>query len=773
MNIANLLIETSKSKNIYKPELFRISNPKDRALFDALLTAKQNILIHDEIEGQLRELIKIENPSLNIRDVDVENKIAEKLANHPINHYGVWVYYPWSNRVVHILDKDEFIEVRTNRNQYKITKNERDSLSSKKIGIIGLSVGQSVALTLATERVAGELVLADFDTLELSNLNRIRSGVHNLGISKVVLAARDIAEIDPFINVTCFAEGVNENNIDDFFTLNGKLDLLVEECDGLDIKILARLKARAFGVPVVMDTSDRGMLDVERFDLDESRPILHGLIDNLDLSKIKALSDEEKVPIILQILGLEDISVRGKVSMIEVKQSINSWPQLASSVTLGGALVTDVSRRILLNQFSDSGRYYIDLEKIISDKHKINLAKKIEALIDTPPPISVAEMKEIAARCPEPKEVLVKPSSTEIKEIVSASCWAPSTGNDQPWKWLYDEQKGILFLFHNESRSFSFGDFQKIASYITFGAAFENLYLYTISNFDFEAEYKFFPITNEQRLVASISFKPKEDKIIELDLKNLSDAIYKRHTNRNLAEKVVIDNNILSDLKQYAESIDGTTLQWITENEDLLNISKIIGACDRMRLLNDRGHFDFVKREMRWTEAETLSTKDGISIQTLGLSPSELSALKVIKSEEVIKEINAINGGQAFAALASKTIKCASALCFISMPKYDLNNFFEGGRAMERFWLRATNLGLAVHPLISPLYLFPRMLHSDGEGLTENNISELKFLRQKFHHIFNTKDECAEVFLCKIGYAPEPNLKSLRLPIENVLIFSN
>jgi tRNA A37 threonylcarbamoyladenosine dehydratase len=55
----------------------------------------------------------------------------------------------------------------------------------KRIGVVGLSVGQSVALTLALERSFGELRLADFDRLDLSNLNRIRAGVHDLNLPNV------------------------------------------------------------------------------------------------------------------------------------------------------------------------------------------------------------------------------------------------------------------------------------------------------------------------------------------------------------------------------------------------------------------------------------------------------------------------------------------------------------------------------------------------------------------------------------------------------------
>ncbi|MGB1031398.1 MAG: ThiF family adenylyltransferase, partial [Flavobacteriales bacterium] len=112
--------------------------------------------------------------------------------------YGVWVYYPWLRKLVHLLDEKEFVECRTNRNKYKITAEEQEVLSKKVVGVVGLSVGQSVSLTMAMERSFGELRIADFDDLELTNLNRIRTGVHNLGLPKTTIVAREIAEIDPF-----------------------------------------------------------------------------------------------------------------------------------------------------------------------------------------------------------------------------------------------------------------------------------------------------------------------------------------------------------------------------------------------------------------------------------------------------------------------------------------------------------------------------------------------------------------------------------------------
>lgn len=390
------------------------------------------------------ELIKARMPHRTYSQADLNQEVRAWLADMPAAHYGVWVYYPWSGRLVHLLDEREFIELRTTRNLYKITTTEREVLAQKKIGIMGLSVGQSIALTVAMERSCGDIRLADFDLLELSNLNRIRSGVHNLGISKVIVAAREIAEIDPFLHVTCFLEGVNEENLDQFLLEGGKLDVLVDECDGLDIKIFARYRARALGIPVVMDTSDRGLLDVERFDTESERPILHGLIPDLDPRQLQGLSNEDKVPYILPMLGVETLSTRAKASLVETGQSIATWPQLASSVVLGGAVGAEVCRRIVLGHYHESARYFVDLDTLVGDRQpEGKTATSTPAQITTPPRQEHLSHDQIPGLIEQ-----VLPFETDgrlllerqhIVELIEAAILAPSGGNCQPWQWVHRE----------------------------------------------------------------------------------------------------------------------------------------------------------------------------------------------------------------------------------------------------------------------------------------------------------------------------------------------
>jgi hypothetical protein len=282
------------------------------------------------------------------------------------NIYGHWVYYPWRNTLVRILEEPDFINVRTSRNKYKITQEEHDLLKRKRIGIIGLSVGQSVALSLAMERSFGELRIADFDTLDLSNMNRIRTGLYNLGIRKSWMVAREIAEIDPFLKVTVYEAGITKENINEFFTLGGKLDLLIEECDSLPVKINSRIKAKYFGIPVLMDTSDRGMIDIERFDKEPERPIFHGLLKKFgNENRILDHLPESHKEIMMNILDFGNLSDRAKESITQIGKTITTWPQTASSVLMGGAVCAYYSRLLLLDKVILSGRFYIDLDEYL------------------------------------------------------------------------------------------------------------------------------------------------------------------------------------------------------------------------------------------------------------------------------------------------------------------------------------------------------------------------------------------------------------------------
>ena len=759
LTLTNLNVEKNLS---YEPEFFRIYNSQDRDALEALLKSKPHIRIHDELDSQLDELIKSKYPKKKPEPEQLEALKRLHLADSTMEDYGVWVYYPWSERLVHLLDEEEFVSMRTNRNVYKITPEERDILGRQIVGVVGLSVGQSVSVTMAMERGFGEIRLADFDLLELSNLNRIRTGVQSLGLPKVLIVAREIKEIDPFLKVTCFNDGLTEENMDRFFTEGGNLNVIVDECDGLDIKILLRHKAKSLGIPVVMDASDRGTVDVERFDLEPDRPILHGLIEHLDHTQVKYLkTNEEKVPFLLAMIGVETLSNRLKASMVEVGQTITTWPQLASAVTLGGALCADVCRRIILDQYHESGRYWIDIEELIGDKTPKE-DNDYDVVDLTAEELTLEEMENAVSAVPMQIADAVLLEESQVKQLVSAALLAPSAGNNQPWKWVAN--KGRLYLFHDEKHSISWGDFDNITSNIAFGTAIENLKI-EASKLGFEVVYTLLPNPDYKRLVAAFSFIPAEASY----LPELAPAISQRLTNRKKGSKAKIADDILKTLTRSVGTDSDASIQIIEDREKIDAIAEIVAGVERVRFLHPQGHHDFYTKEVRWTSETVHSTKDGLDIKSLELSESDRTGLLIASSPEVIKLLNRWGGGSAFEKLSREGIKSSSAIGLITMPTYSAKNFIKGGEAVQRVWLQANLQNLSFHPISAPLFLFARLNQGNGAELNASARTALEKLQKELEVIFPQLSKQQGVFMFRLSYADEASVRSLRKPLDEIL----
>src|SRR4051794_40881966 len=371
-----------------------------------------SVVVVDTLDEQFAQLARCRAPR--------DEPSAEAVAG--LVEPGNWVFYPWSRRLVHVLPEPLHRELRLDRNRYAITADEQRRLSGLCLAVAGLSVGRAVVTTLVHEGIGGELRLADFDLLDLSNLNRITGGIADVGIAKVVLAAREVAELDPYVRVVPFARGVEEATVAEFVA---GADVVIDECDGLEIKLLLREYARAARRPVVMATSQRGTFDIERFDLEPSRLPFHGLLGDTTAAELAGLTTKQKVPYVIRIVGPASLTERAAASMIEVRESLSTWPQLASEVALGGAMVANAARRIALGQFSGSGRFYADLDELTADGAQAPLSPA--PLASTPPapdaPLTL------------PPAGTGEPTQDEIRYVVACASSAPSGGNMQPWRF--------------------------------------------------------------------------------------------------------------------------------------------------------------------------------------------------------------------------------------------------------------------------------------------------------------------------------------------------
>lgn len=759
-NLTDLIKSRSRSLNEdYEPRLFDVSNADDRADFQTLLDSDTSIEVLDEIHSQLKELVEIINPSKKLSDSESESIIIDYLNGVPIEEYGKWAYYSWNKRMIHILPKNEFISVRTNRNMYKITQDEQHALAKKKIVVIGLSVGNSIATTLARERVCGELRLADFDELELSNLNRISSTVDELGIEKSINTARQIALMDPYIKVRIWRNGASRENLDEMLA-EEPVDLVFDECDNLDVKVAIREIARNHGIPVMMDTSDAGMLDIERFDREPNRDIFHGLINHLDLDMVKDLkTSEEKIPYILPILGIEKMSQELKISMMEIGESISTWPQLASAVVGGAGVSVDAARRLLLGQIHDSGRYYFDsaLELMPQEETPQN------SPVNTAPEMTFELAKEIAEEVgSSAADDAAEVEEEHLSSIVEAATWAPSGGNMQPWFWYYDERQ--LYLIHDQAASFSMLDFEHRGSYMAFGAALENLRL-KACQLGYGVDFSY---PENDKVAAVVTFHQDGffDRPYALDT-SLIKGIGLRETNRNLEGRGKLDPQILAELNQNL----GECKSHILEDAAIIDaLGCAVGNGDRIRLLHEWGHHDFMN-EMRWSDAEARDSGTGVDLETVDLTEGEKAGMLVARDWSAVKGLRELGDdkGTKFMELTTKTFLSASALMLITAEDESLSTYMKAGHLVEQLWIKGNMNGLAIQPVSAALFLHYR---AQNDPITFSD-AETRALAEVFDSVNEAFDLTTEVplFLLRIGLAGSPK-RSMRKPLNQVFHYA-
>ncbi|MAF80906.1 hypothetical protein CL628_02730 [bacterium] len=365
--LANKLSGSTSAPEAPQPQFFDLSDTKDAQQLEALLNQKPQTRVVDTYETQLLELLILNNPPLQNMPEDRE----KQFATHRDEHFGSsepwqagkWVYLSWRHALLHILDDDAYQQVRTGRNRHLITPEEQTKFYNATIGIAGLSVGNSVALAIVQSGGGKHMRLADPDTLELTNLNRIRGSIAELTEPKVYMTARQIYELDPYADLKLFTDGITEENIAEFVT---DLDVMVDEIDNLGIKIRIRQECKPQRIPIVMaaDNGDGGILDVERHDLDDDIEFFHGRAKG-DIAD-RVLNQELPQPLIGRIIGEELIGYdvtdsRMQESLLEIGQSIPTWPQLGTAAWLNGVAVAATVRRIITGQSVVNNRANLSL----------------------------------------------------------------------------------------------------------------------------------------------------------------------------------------------------------------------------------------------------------------------------------------------------------------------------------------------------------------------------------------------------------------------------
>lgn len=617
-----------------------------------------------------------------------------------------------------------FRAVRLDRNRNLITTEEQARLGTLRIGVAGLSVGHVVAHTLAAQGLCGELRLADFDDLELSNLNRVPATVFDLGLNKAEVAARRIAELDPYVSVRVLDAGLTADNLDEF--LEG-LDVVVEECDSLDIKISLREGARARGIPVLMATSDRGLLDVERFDLESNRPILHGLLGGLDYARLSGMGSREKVPHLLRFLEADQLSSRVLASVVEIDRTVSTWPQICGEVVLGASAIAEAVRRIGLGEALRSGRTRIDVGSALDRLIEPPQGDDNPASADTKP----------------------EPTLSGVSGLIAmAAVRAPSGANSQPWRIEASPQDITIRLAPEHSSTM---DVQHRGSAVALGAAIFNARVAAAN------QRVLGPITMLENvdgapLRATVQLRDGADP----DLAALYQPMLARGTNRQVGTPQPIAPAAIERM-QAAAAREGGRLHLVTGRGEISALADVHAAADRIRYLTPRLHADMIS-ELRWPGDPHPDT--GIDVRDLGLGADDLAVLDIFRRPDVMNNLADWQAGAALGENIRRRLLTSCAVAVVSVAGKSLTDYARGGSAVEAVWIAAQQHGLGVHP-ISPAFLYAHD-HADLLDLSPLYADELGELQQRFRKLVGLPPDSSPALILRITIGAPASVRSRR-----------
>lgn len=266
-----------------------------------------------------------------------------------------------------IANEDLYVSLTTNRNRNLITQEGQEKLRSAVVAFFGMSVGSHAVTTWMLESRAKTVKIADPDTIDGTNLNRLRIPWKTIGKKKVAVLKQQLQEINPYA-VVISTDSVSISTVKKVFDDEPKIAAVVDEIDDVKGKVLLRTLARERNIPLVSatDVGDSVLLDVERYDMVPQPKFFLGRAGDIESIHLDEMTPSEKIQYVLKIIGIEYFSIPLLRSILEIGKNIGTWPQLAATATISGGVVTTALKRMFLGEPIPSGRYIVPLDTLFS-----------------------------------------------------------------------------------------------------------------------------------------------------------------------------------------------------------------------------------------------------------------------------------------------------------------------------------------------------------------------------------------------------------------------
>lgn len=638
------------------------------------------------------------------------------------------------------------------RNIGWVTHNEQHRLQHCRIAIGGMGgVGGSHLLTL-TRLGIGKFHLADFDRFELANFNRqAGASMPHLGKDKVTTLADMALAINPELNIRLFPEGVTEQNIDQF--LEG-VDLYI---DGLDFFAVTARRAvfaacQRLRIPAVT-AAPLGMgAAVLNF--------LPGKMSFEEYFQLNGVSENEQLvrfimglsPAMLQRGYLADPSA---VNFLE-----HRGPSTAMACELCAGVAATEALKILLRRpnvrAAPHGAQFDAYRQRLAHTWRPwgnrNPLQKIGIAIAT---------RQLAHMAAHPRIAEPQPQSI-IEKILDLAKWAPSGDNVQPWRFEICNEHHVIVHGYDEREACIY-DRLGHASQFSVGALAENVAI-AASQFGWQCHFDAPVVDGPSQFHISVRFT--EQPGITPD--PLLGYIKSRATQR----RAMSTRRITEEEKSRLNAALGPhfRLVWFEDFNQRLMITRHLCTFSHLRLTL-RETYDLHRTVIDWNQRYSND-----KMPDLALGSSRLALLIMRWTMKSWKRIDFLNRYLAGTLLPHIELDIIPGLAcgahFIvtaKQPPQTLSDHIASGRAIQRFWLTATALGLSIQPEMMAVIFNSYIAHNVAFSHKQGVYARAEKMTYDFAHSVGDETARTMIFMGRIGAGPAPDARSLRRPLHELL----
>lgn len=174
-------------------------------------------------------------------------------------------------------------------------------INDARVLVLGLGGVGSYALEAIVRSGVGNIIIVDYDMIDITNLNRqLMTNHSNIGLLKTEVWKERIKSINPNCNVEAVTKKLTKEDVNDLFKYN--IDYVIDACDTLEVKkelILACHKNKvklisSMGTGNKFDPSRLKIMDIRKTSYDPlAKNIRKFVVDNKINYKVNVVCSDE------------------------------------------------------------------------------------------------------------------------------------------------------------------------------------------------------------------------------------------------------------------------------------------------------------------------------------------------------------------------------------------------------------------------------------------------------------------------------------------------